>query len=41
MVKCYRFENKKVNLKKLIEYLYINKIEVRPVWYPNHLQRSF
>lgn len=31
----------KINLKKLISYLELRNIEVRPVWYPNHLQKKF
>ena len=33
--------NKKFNLKKLIKKLLSNKIEVRPVWKCNHLQKPF
>ena len=35
---------KKISKKKLfqiIKYLKKNKIEVRPIWYPNHLQKQF
>ena len=36
--------NKKLSKKKLskiIQYLYKNNIEVRPLWYPNHLQKQY
>ena len=33
--------NKSFNLKKLIQKLLFNKIEVRPIWECNHLQKPF
>ena len=32
---------KKINLKKIINEFYNRKIQIRPVWYPNHLQKIF
>ena len=31
----------KINLKNIINYLFKINIEVRPVWFPNHLQKEF
>ena len=36
--------NKKLSKKdflKIIQYLYNNGIEARPLWYPNHLQKKY
>lgn len=31
-------KNNSINLKDLIDKMLVNKISVRPIWYPNHLQ---
>lgn len=33
------YYNKK--LSKIIKYLRVNNIDVRPIWYPNHLQKKY
>ncbi len=34
-------KNKNIKLKNLINKLLLNRIDVRPVWYPNNLQKSY
>ena len=33
--------NKKIDLKKIINDFEKKRIQIRPVWYPNHLQKPF
>ena len=33
--------NSKKNIKQLINLFTCNNIQVRPVWYPNHLQKPY
>ena len=34
-------KNNKININHLIKKLLLNKIDVRPVWYPNNLQKPY
>ena len=40
-LKILLIKNNNINIKDLIDKMLVNKISVRPIWYPNHLQAPY